>query len=258
MGSNKRRVKFGGEKNMGTISGKIDRAAKREGIIRSRPPVVTSQMVPAEPVAVSNPERELHLRRLVGRFSGDLTRKALKVRYLALVAPGPNRMKPREAWKALHPRTKATPKSCGEKASDLYSEILKDLGPDPDPADILALCGIHVGSIGEDLAAARGANFVREFYDHKAGVILTGKERPDHLVRLRAVELSMKAIGLGRDKESGSGPIIVNVVSYCGPNTAPWPNGGRADAQGIMRPTIGPGAIAALPAGSLGEPRDGA
>jgi len=221
-------------------------------------------MVPAEPVPVADPERELHLRSLVAKFSGGLNRKAMKVRFLAFISPGLNQMSLGAAWRALHPKTEATDKSCYERGSTFYAEILADLGPDPHPADILALCGIHVGSIGQDLARARGAKFRREYYDHKTGKIIQGEERDDFMAILRQVELSMKAIGLGKEKESGDAKITVNVVSYLPGSIEqqkPWPGGGRCAPDGVLRPTVGPdsyealvarGAIRpALPAGSV-------
>jgi hypothetical protein len=246
-------------KYAGALPGKIGKAARRGGVVGPKKPrQFSSELVSVDPGPVADPEREMHLRSLVARFSGDVNRKAMKVKFLASLDPGSDRqLRLGEAWRACHPNSKANVESCYSLGSRLYAEILKDLGPDPHPADVLALCGIHTGSIGQDLARMRFAKVRREYYDFRTGKLTYGAEVDDNMAILRQVELSMKAVGLGRDKDPSAGPLVVQIVSYLGPNDVKnWPGGGRISTP-IDAKTIPYTAPRALPAGTLGEGKDG-
>ena len=223
----------------GSFPGMIGRSARKMGLVQDGIPAIRTEMVPAAPDRTADPERERRTLLLIRKLTGDAPVKAKKLRFLEMLSPGPEQRTLGQAWKVLHPSVKT--KSCYESGSRFYRQILDDIGDD----GALSLMGVNLDGIGKTLADASKANFVREFVC-RDGTIVTGKERPDFLVRLRSAELQMKLLGLGREKDLNAGPVVINVVSYCGPNAVPWPNGGRALPDGRFVDTVGPNSPAAL------------
>lgn len=114
------------------------------------------------------------------------------------------------------------------------------------PEEMTALNGVTRRATEKAVADAFGATVVKSFVMPKTGKIVETEPRPDHQTRLQAAAMSAKLLKLTDEREGGQ--VTVNIVSYLGnPVTAtPWPGGGRAGADGIMRPTVGPGSHAAL------------
>ncbi len=251
----------------GRLPGQVGRAARQAGIVPDGKPRTFLGEFPSEPERVEpDPEWEAEVRTVVDELPGDLRQKAKDVRFLALIAPGPDQMSITAAWRKLHPTVSM--KSAAEAGSRRYREIRKAIGD----RGVLALWGVHVGSIAKTIADAQQAQFVRQFIA-RDGSVVEARPLVDHNVRLQAATLAMKLLGKGRDSEERTQPVIVNVVSYLSPDAKPFPGGGRVGLDGVLRPTCGPdsyqalaarGAIhpalppAALPApdGALGEPKN--
>lgn len=240
----------------GALPGATGRAMKKAGLIPGDGiPRTFLGEFPAEPErAAPDPEWEAEVAATIESLPGDLRQKSKDVRFLALIAPGEGQMSITAAWRKLHPTVSL--KSAAEAGSRRYREIRKAIGD----KGVLAMWGVHVGSIAKTLSDAQRAMFVRQFIT-RSGAVVTAPALVDHNVRLQAASLAMKMLGKGRESEEGSRQVVVNIVSYCGPNAVPFPGGGRVGLDGILRPTIGPGSHAALgpaalPAGTLGEPKD--
>jgi hypothetical protein len=167
---------------------------------------------------------------VIENLPGDLREKAKIVRFLSLIAPGEGQMTLRDAWRKMHPT--CSHKSATEAASRRYREIRKAIGD----AGVLCLWGVHVGSISKTLSEAQRAMFVRQFIT-RDGTVVTAPAMVDHNIRLQAATIAMKLLGKGRDVEPGSGPVVVNIVSYCPEGTPTWPGGGRAGAV-FPAPTV--------------------
>jgi hypothetical protein len=235
----------------GSMPGTVGRAMKRAGVIRDGVPRTFLGEFTAEPEdRAVDPEQEAEVRQVVEDLPGDDVRqKARDVKFLSLIAPGEGQMSLTAAWRKMHPT--ASMRSAAEASSRRYREIRKAIGD----KGVLALWGVHVGSIAKTLSDAQRAMFVRQFIT-RSGSVVTAPALVDHNVRLQAATLAMKMLGKGREPEEATRPVIVNVISYLPPNAAPWPGGGRADAGGILRPTIGPGSPAALALPAAKEERD--
>lgn len=224
----------------GYLPGMVGRAARRAGIL---PPDGVARTFLGESPAIPeraepDPEWEAEVRQVIEDLPGDnLREKARDMRFLAMIAPGEGQMSLTAAWRKLHPTTSM--KSCAESASRRYREIRKAIGD----KGVLALWGVHVGSIAKTLSDAQRAMFVRQF-NTRDGTVVTAPALVDHNVRLQAATLAMKLLGKGKDSEAATAPVIVNVVNYAGPNAVPWPGGGRT-INGVLTPTVG--SAAALP-----------
>lgn len=226
-------------KYAGSIPGQVGRMAKRAGVIpRDGVPRTFLGEFPAEPEErVVDPEQEAEVRAVVEELPGDdVKQKAMDVKFLALIAPGEGQMSLGAAWRKLHP--KATVRSATEAASRRYREIRKAIGD----KGVLALWGVHVGSIAKTLSDAQRAMFVRQFIT-RDGRVVTAPALKDFNVRLQAATLAMKMLGKGREPEEATRPVIVNVISYNPVGTPTWPGGGR---EGAVFPAVP--VRAALPA----------
>ncbi len=242
------------------------RTSKRGGGISDRRPRVYQGTVPVAPEpAQFDAEQEELLTEVCDLLTGDEEEKQFKFAFLmAKEAIGPTGRKTRLVDAMLAVRPELNRKAAMEAGSRLNRQIREDLGE----RGSAAIRGVSFRRIVNTLDGGHSAMFVKEFIT-RDGTIVQGPERPDWNMRLRAAELSMKLLGLGKEKEPGNTKVVVNIVSYLGGAVAeqtPFPGGGRIGPDGVLRPTVGPDSYAAivargaLPAGSvtvdLGEPKD--
>ena len=104
-----------------------------------------------------------------------------------------------------------------------------------------------VSAIGRGLVSRAKKSFILP----KSGEIRETESYDDTANQLTAAGLAAKMMKMIPDDKPGTDSVVVNIVSYLGPDAKPWPDGGRVDADGVMRNTVGPGspaARAALPA----------
>jgi hypothetical protein len=203
--------------------------------------------VPVDPApAQFDVEQEELLTDVYDLLKGEPEEKEFKFAFLmAKEAIGPTGKKSRLVDAMLSLRPDWNRKYAGEVASRLNRQIREDLGDRGNAA----IRGISFRRIVNTLDGGHGAMFVKEFIT-RDGSIVQGPARPDWNMRLRAAELSMRLLGIGKEKESGSGAVTIQVISYLGGPVAeqrPWPGGGRVQ-DGRMQPTVGPDSPAALAA----------
>jgi hypothetical protein len=96
------------------------------------------------------------------------------------------------------------------------------------PEEKFALMGLTTGLVARVIREAADAKFRKEFVT-KDGALIVGEEHDDHQIRLDAIKLAAKVIGL--DKESNNPTIAINIVQYAPPGSAPWPAGGSTNPE---------------------------
>lgn len=203
----------------GSIPRATGRAMRKSGMLKDGIARTFLGEFPAEPERLPpDPEWEAEVRAVIDDLPGNDARdKVRDVKFLSLIAPGEGQLTLGAAWKKLHPKV-TTMKSATEGGSRRYREIRKAVGD----KGVLALWGVHIGSISKTLSDAQRAMFVRQFIT-RDGTVVTAPALIDHNVRLQAAALAMKLLGKGRDVEPGTGAVVVNIIQYAPVGSAPWP-----------------------------------
>lgn len=217
---------------------------------KNRKGVKSFEMIPdgVQPMAIGKRSVDVSAK-VRARIREDAQGLAAKItpfewKFLLEVIYGPHGCVRYKAMKKLRPYLSDL--SARQVASRTWSAIKGAIGED----GIQEVIGLTVEKVDTTIVGGLDAEFTREFIT-RDGRIVQGPTRPDRSVQMQAVALAMKRLGLSKEKEPGGSVLTVNVTSYlAGPvaEQKPWPGGGRTDADGVFRPTVGPGSLAALKA----------
>jgi len=154
-----------------------------------------------------------------------------------------------KAYKATVKKPEMDNLTAAQDASRMKRSILAKIGEE----GINEIVGFTLQRADRTVLGLLEAEYTKE-YIHRDGCVVTGGTYPDNMGRAKGVELFYKRKGVGKDQE-GTRPVVVNLVQYNPPNFPQWPGGGRADAP-VAANMVPYQAPAALPSGTLGEPKD--
>lgn len=122
-----------------------------------------------------------------------------------------------QAYRALRPGSSRN--TCNWEAGKLLKAIRVKITQDEE----WELFGPSLALMGKTAKEGMEATFHREFITRE-GDLVKGTEQPDHAVRQKALENSMKLRGIG--KEEGGGGIHVSITMFSDPrDTSRWPGG---------------------------------
>jgi hypothetical protein len=145
-----------------------------------------------------------------------------------------------KAYKAAMGKPNLKDSTAIEDASRMKRSILAKIGRE----GIDEIIGFTVERGDRTVLGLLDADDKRQFIT-RDGRIVEGETFPNYLARAKGVEFLYKRKGIFKEQE-GAGPIVVNIVQYCGSDATPFTGGGRVGLDGVLRPTLGPGSHAAL------------
>jgi hypothetical protein len=122
---------------------------------------------------------------------------------------------------------KLHPKSTYQAAHTRAWRMMKSIDSKISPEEKFALMGLTTGLVSRVIREAADANFQKEFVTKDGDRRRPG--HPDHQIRLDAMKLAAKVIGL--EKNELNQAISINVINYAPPGAAPWPTSGASNPE---------------------------
>ncbi len=147
------------------------------------------------------------------------------------------------AWLSLHPDCK--PESAGRQGYRMMERVREAISE----REIHAMLGMSADAVVSAIGRGLVSQAKKSFILPKSGTVIETEPYDDTANQLAAAGLAAKILKMVPDDEKGSGPVVVQIVSYLGGPAAeqkPWVGGGRVGPDGTFRPTVGPNSYAAL------------